>query len=52
MKPVAENAIEKIETVAEVSFFPELDRNELVQGESDLDLEVGENNLEGSCGQD
>ena len=52
VRPVTEAAImqiEEIEAVTEVSFHPDLDRNQLTQGESNWDLETGKANLEGSC---
>lgn len=53
IKPVAENAVsslEEVEAVSEVSFFPELDRSQLIQRVSDWDFEIGKTNLEGMCG--
>ena len=52
IRPVVKIAIrniEDIESVAEVSFHPGLDRSQLVQGESGWDFGAGKSNLEGAC---
>ncbi len=51
-RPVAESSIsqiEDIEAVTEVSFHPELERNQLVQGGSYWDFDFGRKSFEDSC---